>query len=120
MTRTPRRTLITTMVQLLSAFALGRAQVGLRKIDGAEILRRVGRHGVTLLCAAPAVVNAVLDAAASQGGSNPGGGRATRVICAGAPPPTKTIQRIESELGWEFMQIYGLTETSPLLTVNRR
>jgi acyl-CoA synthetase (AMP-forming)/AMP-acid ligase II len=43
-----------------------------------------------------------------------------RVICAGAPPPSKTIERIESELGWEFCQIYGLTETSPLLTVNRR
>jgi acyl-CoA synthetase (AMP-forming)/AMP-acid ligase II len=42
-----------------------------------------------------------------------------RVICAGAPPPTRTIERIETELGWEFIQIYGLTETSPLLTINR-
>ena len=42
-----------------------------------------------------------------------------RVVIAGAPPPTKTIERIETELGWEFIQIYGLTETSPLLTINR-
>jgi len=42
------------------------------------------------------------------------------VICAGAPPPTKTIERIEADLGWERVQIYGLTETSPLLTINRR
>jgi acyl-CoA synthetase (AMP-forming)/AMP-acid ligase II len=42
-----------------------------------------------------------------------------RVVCAGAPPPTRTIERVEAELGWEFMQIYGLTETSPLLTINR-
>jgi len=48
----------------------------------------------------------------------PGGGR-VRVIVAGAPPPSKTVERIEAELGWEFIQIYGLTETSPLLTINR-
>jgi acyl-CoA synthetase (AMP-forming)/AMP-acid ligase II len=38
---------------------------------------------------------------------------------AGAPPPSKVIERVESELGWEFIQIYGLTETAPLLTINR-
>ncbi|MDN5896611.1 MAG: AMP-binding protein, partial [Nocardioides sp.] len=42
-----------------------------------------------------------------------------RIIVAGAPPPTKTVARVEAELGWEFIQIYGLTETSPLLTINR-
>jgi acyl-CoA synthetase (AMP-forming)/AMP-acid ligase II len=42
-----------------------------------------------------------------------------RVVIAGAPPPSRTIERIETELGWEFIQIYGLTETSPLLTINR-
>jgi fatty-acyl-CoA synthase len=41
------------------------------------------------------------------------------MVVAGAPPPTRTIERIETELGWEFIQIYGLTETTPLLTVNR-
>jgi len=42
-----------------------------------------------------------------------------RMVVAGAPPPSKTIERIETELGWEFIQIYGLTETAPLLTINR-
>ena len=98
---------------------LGVPQVVLRKVDGAEILRRVERYGVTVMCAAPAVVAAVLDAAGSWEGAIPGRDR-TRVIVAGAPPPSRTIQRVEEELGWEFLQIYGLTETSPLLTVNRR
>jgi len=98
---------------------LGVPQVVLRKVDGAEILRRVERYGVTVMCAAPAVVASVLEAAASWEGEIPGRGR-TRVVCAGAPPPSRTIARIEAELGWEFVQIYGLTETSPLLTVNRR
>jgi acyl-CoA synthetase (AMP-forming)/AMP-acid ligase II len=97
---------------------LGAEHVVLRKVDGAEILRRVAEHGVTLMCGAPAVWNAVLDAAAEWDGEIPGRGT-VRLVCAGAAPPTKTIQRIGDELGWEFMQIYGLTETSPLLTFNR-
>lgn len=98
---------------------LGVPHVVLRKVDGAEILRRVRDHGVTLMCAAPAVVASVLEAAQSWEGEIPGRER-VRVICAGAPPPSRTIERIEAELGWEFLQIYGLTETSPLLTINRR
>ncbi|MFP3987183.1 AMP-binding protein [Streptomyces sp. E11-3] len=97
---------------------LGVKQVVLRKVDGAEILRRVDAHGVTLMCGAPAVWNAVLDAAATWEGEIPGRDR-VRIVCAGAPPPSKTIQRVGEELGWEFTQIYGLTETSPLLTFNR-
>ncbi|HEV7208811.1 MAG TPA: AMP-binding protein [Mycobacteriales bacterium] len=97
---------------------LGVPQVVIRKIDGAEILRRVERYGVSIMCAAPAVVASILDAAATWPGEIPGRGR-VRVVCAGAPPPSRTIARIESELGWEFIQIYGLTETSPLLTINR-
>jgi fatty-acyl-CoA synthase len=97
----------------------GVPQVALRKVDGAEILRRVEQHGITVMCAAPAVVAAVLDAAPDWDGEIPGRDR-TRIIVAGAPPPTRTVARVEAELGWEFIQIYGLTETSPLLTVNRR
>ena len=97
---------------------VGAQHVVIRKIDGAEILRRVDQHGVTVMCAAPAVVNAVLDAAAQWEGEIPGRDR-VRIIVAGAPPPTQTIARVETELGWEFIQIYGLTETSPLLTINR-
>jgi acyl-CoA synthetase (AMP-forming)/AMP-acid ligase II len=97
---------------------MGGKHIVLRKVDGAEILRRVDRHGVTLLCGAPAVVAAILDCAADWDGEIPGRDR-VRMVVAGAPPPTKTIERMETELGWEFIQIYGLTETSPLLTINR-
>ncbi len=96
----------------------GVPQVALRKVDGTEILKRVEKYGVTVMCAAPAVVAAVLDAAPRWEGEIPGRDR-TRIIVAGAPPPTKTVARVEAELGCEFVQIYGLTETSPLLTVNR-
>jgi fatty-acyl-CoA synthase len=101
-----------------STAGLGARQVVLRKVDGAEILRRVDRHGVTVMAGAPAVWNAVLDAAAEWDGEIPGRDR-VRIIVAGAPPPSRTIARVEAELGWEFNQIYGLTETAPLLTINR-
>ncbi|MBA3251848.1 MAG: AMP-binding protein [Geodermatophilaceae bacterium] len=97
---------------------LGVTQVVIRKIDGAEILRRVDEHGVTLMCGAPTVWNMVLDAAQQWEGEIPGQGR-VRIVVAGAAPPSRTIARIETELGWEFLQIYGLTETAPLVTVNR-
>jgi fatty-acyl-CoA synthase len=103
---------------LYAVTGMGAQHVILRKIDGAEILRRVARHGVTVMCAAPAVASAILDAAASWDGPIPGNGT-VRIVIAGAPPPTRTIERIETELGWEFIQIYGLTETTPLLTMNR-
>src|SRR3954470_3622521 len=74
---------------------LGARQVVLRKVDGAEILRRVERHGVTLMCGAPAVWNAVLDAAAHWEGEIPGRDR-VRIVVAGAPPPSRTIARIEA------------------------
>lgn len=98
--------------------AMGGRHIILRKIDGAEILHRVEAHGVTFLCGAPAVVAAILDAAAIWDGPIPGAGR-VRMVVAGAPPPTRIIERVETELGWEFIQIYGLTETAPLLTMNR-
>jgi acyl-CoA synthetase (AMP-forming)/AMP-acid ligase II len=98
---------------------MGAKQIVIRKVDGAEILRRVDQHGVTVMCGAPAVVAAILDAAEKWDGPIPGADR-VRMVVAGAPPPTRTIERMETELGWEFIQIYGLTETSPLLTMNRR
>ena len=101
-----------------AATGMGAKHIVVRKIDGAEILRRVDAEGVTLMCGAPAVVAAILDAARTWDGPIPGRDR-VRIVVAGAPPPSKTIERVETELGWQFNQIYGLTETAPLLTINR-
>src|SRR5207247_5752714 len=61
---------------------MGATQVVLRKVDGADILRRIDEHGVTLLCGAPAVVTAVLDAAQNRHAQVPG----TPLTAAGATP----------------------------------
>ncbi|MDZ7674062.1 MAG: AMP-binding protein [Acidimicrobiales bacterium] len=97
---------------------MGGRHIVLRQVEGNEILRRVDHHGVSLMCGAPTVGSMVLDAAKDWDGSIPGAGT-NRWVMAGAPPPTATIEAVERDLGWEFVQIYGLTETSPLLTINR-
>jgi acyl-CoA synthetase (AMP-forming)/AMP-acid ligase II len=103
---------------------MGARHIVLRKVEGEEILRRIETEGVTLMCGAPAVAAAVLDAATArrtEGRVIPGRatGQGIRIVVAGAPPPSSVIERVETELGWEFIQIYGLTETAPLLTINR-
>jgi len=105
-----------------AATGMGATHVVIRRIDGEDILRRVEAHGVTLACGAPAVWAAVLDAAERRAqAAQPIPGRdQVRIVVAGAPPPSRTVERVETELGWQFNQIYGLTETSPLLTVNRK
>ena len=42
-----------------------------------------------------------------------------RLIVAGAPPPAAFIKQLQDGLGWGFIQVYGLTETAPFLTVSR-
>lgn len=101
---------------------MGGTHVIQRKIDGESILANVENEGVTIACGAPAVWAATLQGAerrVSEGRQIPGRDL-MRVVAAGAPPPSRTIESIQEVLGWEFIQIYGLTETSPLLTVNRR
>ena len=94
---------------------MGGTHVVLRAIDAAEIYRLIEREKVTFACMAPTVLRTVLDypdkdkhAMESQ----------PRFTVAGAPPPAAFIERLETELGWEFIQIYGLTETAPVLTVS--
>ena len=66
---------------------MGGTHVVLRKVDGAEILRRIEAHGVTLLCGAPAVAAAVLDAAATWDGPVPGAGTVRMAVAGAAAHP---------------------------------
>jgi len=94
---------------------MGGTHVVLRAVDGAEIFRLIEREKVTFACMAPAVLRAILDYPDRERHKIE---TRPRFTIAGAPPPAAFIERLESELGWEFLQIYGLTETSPVLTVS--
>src|SRR5262249_28317591 len=95
--------------------AMGATHVVLRAVAGPEIFRLIEQEGVTFACMAPAVLSTILNypqSAKHNMTTRP------RFVVAGAPPPAAFIERLEKELGWEFMQIYGLTETAPMLTVS--
>lgn len=67
-----------------------------------------------MLSAAPTVLISIANhPVEARGDVRPG----VRVVTAGAPPAAVTIERLEGELGWEITQVYGLTETSPFITV---
>ncbi len=95
--------------------AMGATHVVLRAVKDSEIFRLIEQERVTFACMAPAVLSTILnytDAARHNITTRP------RFVVAGAPPPAAFIERMEKELGWEFIQIYGLTETAPILTVS--
>ena len=104
---------------LYAVTGMGGRHIILRKVDGAEILRRVERarrHAdvrragrASTWCSTPPP-------------SGTARSRAGTGCASSSPAPRRRRARssaCETELGWEFVQIYGLTETSPLLTINR-
>jgi fatty-acyl-CoA synthase len=94
--------------------AAGATHICLPKVDPATIFRLIREERVTWLCAAPTVLIGLANAPADLRADVP---RGVHVVTAGAPPAAATIERLEGELGWEVTQVYGLTETSPFISV---
>jgi len=94
--------------------AVGAAHVCLRRVDPALMFPLMRSERITVLCAAPTILIAIANAQEDLRRLAP---RGIRVVTAGAPPAAATIERIEGELGWTVTQVYGLTETSPFITV---
>jgi fatty-acyl-CoA synthase len=94
--------------------AIGGTHVCLPKVDPARVYELLRTERIAMLCAAPTVLIALANADAAIRSTAP---RGVRVVTAGAPPAAATIRTIEEELGWTVTQVYGLTETSPFITV---
>lgn len=95
--------------------ALGGTHVVLRAVVARDIFRLVADEKVTFLCGAPAVLSTIIhfaERASYTLTTRP------RMWVGGAPPPVAHIEHLEKVLGWQFVQIYGLTETSPIIAVN--
>ncbi|MSP03897.1 MAG: long-chain-fatty-acid--CoA ligase [Acetobacteraceae bacterium] len=94
--------------------ARGMAHVCLRRVEPALIFRLIKEESITMFCAAPTVLIGIANAPAELRASAP---RGVRLFTAGAPPAAATIELVERDLGWELTHVYGLTETSPLITI---
>ena len=94
--------------------AVGGTHICLPRVDPAKAFELIRNERVSWLCAAPTVLIALANAPAEARQDVP---RGVNVVTAGAPPAAATIERMEGEFGWEMTQVYGLTETSPFITI---
>jgi fatty-acyl-CoA synthase len=92
---------------------MGGTHVLMRRPDATEIFKLVQQEKVTIACMAPTVLNGVLNFPEPEKYEID---RKPRLVVAGSAPPAAFVKTLTEKLGWEFNQIYGLTETSPVLT----
>ncbi|MFL6211625.1 MAG: long-chain-fatty-acid--CoA ligase [Pyrinomonadaceae bacterium] len=94
--------------------AVGAKHICLRKVEPVGIFEQIEREAVTMLCAAPTVLISIANGPEELRRATR---RGVRIMTAGAPPAAATIERIEDELGWVITHAYGLTETTPFITI---
>jgi len=95
--------------------ANGATQICLRKATPENIFAAIEKYGVTIMHMAPTVLNSLLQYYEK---TVPEFAQRIRVVIAGSAPPPAFVTRVEKELGWEFIQVYGMTESSPLSLVS--
>ncbi len=91
--------------------AMAGTNVCLRRVEAAAILDAIGRHGVSHLCGAPAVLGMVLNHEGVRPLEPP-----VKVMTAGAAPPAAVLEGM-GRLGFDVTHVYGLTETYGPITV---
>ncbi|WLR51523.1 long-chain-fatty-acid--CoA ligase [Bacillus tianshenii] len=96
--------------------ANGATHICLRKAVPEAIFNNIQKHNVSSMHMAPTVLNALIQYYDEH---KPEMNHDLRVVIAGSAPPPAFVTRVEEEIGWEFIQVYGMTESSPLSTISR-
>lgn len=91
--------------------ANGATHITLKKVAADQIFDAIQKYKVTVVHMAPTVLNSLLQYFDQHKPDIP---KNVRVVVAGSAPPPAFVDRVEKELGWEFIQVYGMTESSPL------
>jgi fatty-acyl-CoA synthase len=93
---------------------IGGQHVILRRFDPTALMTLVERHHVTRLLAVPTIFNAVLN---SRERSRFDLSSLRQLIIGGSPASPGLVRALEGELGVQAIVGYGLTETSPIITL---
>jgi len=97
---------------------MGGTHVIIKKFEPALFFDLIAREQVTFASMPPTMINLALNHRLDEE-TRARLPRGVRIGTAGSAPPTATIQGAQERLGWQVIQIYGLTETSPFLTVSK-
>jgi fatty-acyl-CoA synthase len=97
---------------------MGGTHVIIKKFEAAAFFDLVSRERVTFACMPPTMINMALNHSLAEDERKrlPQG---LRIGTAGSAPPLASIQGMQEHFGWRVIQIYGLTETAPFLTVSK-
>jgi fatty-acyl-CoA synthase len=97
---------------------VGGKHVVVKKYEPGAFFDLATKEQMTFACMPPTMINMAMNHPLTdeQKAALP---RQARVATAGSAPPMALIEAMQERLGWGVTQIYGLTETSPFLTVSR-
>lgn len=98
-----------------SITGVGATHVCQARFDPERTFRQIREHDVTYFCAAPTVLNSLIEYYEREA-PEPTGANDVRLLTGGSPPPEATIRTIEDDIGWELTHIYGHTESGPITT----
>lgn len=96
----------------------GGKHVVVKKYEPASFFELATREGMTFACMPPTMINLAMNHRLSdeQLAALP---KNVRISTAGSAPPMALIKAMQERLGWCVIQVYGLTETAPFLTVSK-
>lgn len=97
---------------------VGGKHVIVKKFDAGGFFELATREKMSFACMPPTMINMALNhpLTDAERAALP---RDARVATAGSAPPMALIKGMQEQFGWQVIQIYGLTETAPFLTVSK-
>ncbi len=96
------------------AVAVGASQVVVPRFEPESFATMVERYGCTLAFMVPSMLGALLDFPGLKGHDL---SSLRLLLLGGAPPPPTLLARARAEIGVECQVGYGLTETSPVVSM---